>query len=163
MITDSIYSIKMKNAPVKSVIIFRRDGVPAWFPLGRKMQDAICKGTAHHVALEPVIHMLYGGSVRCQIYQHTNETALLIVDWFVTVTLSRIFHSKASMACSASAGLADHVKQRLCSIQRIVYLRKPNPSRDASTDTCWRVQETLCFEATHRWPVSRFLPRASTL
>ena len=38
-----------------------RQDTPAWFTLGMTIRDAVCaQGTAQHVVLEPVSHMLHG-------------------------------------------------------------------------------------------------------
>ena len=85
-----------------------------------------CASASSHEVLNRILQVRY---VHCQVTQHTNETALprllYIVDWFVTVTLSRLFQSRAChtfRSCtvrSAGARSAAHVKQRLWSTQRI--------------------------------------------
>ena len=55
-----------------------------------------CMSDLTHEVHDKVLQV---GSVRCHVTQHTNETAqprfLYPVDWFVAVTLSGFFHSKA--------------------------------------------------------------------
>ena len=72
-------------------------------------------GDFSHAVLDKGLHVR---SVGGQIYQYTNKTAqprfLLIVDWFVTVTLSGIFHSRACYTFRPHTVQVTHVDRLFC-------------------------------------------------
>ena len=131
------------------------------------MRDAACvHGTAPPVVNGELFHMLHGWphevpdrvlrdrSVRRQISQRTNKTAqqrfLLIVDLFVSITLSTLFHSGACYTFSFLHGPGRTCAQPVQtepdqkSAQRIVLLRQyPSLSVPGTTTASLLVSKWL--------------------
>ena len=94
-----------------------------------------CMSDLSHEVLDRVLHVR---SVRCQMAQHTNETAQpqsqRFINRFICATSFDVCHRKRWLtfrsstvkfiSCLACAESADHMKLRLCPFQRIVRLRK---------------------------------------